>query len=287
MNNQETISGTIAPSYDTITFSNTAKQLRLGIFHQQNDLSGGYDGSCGSQFADKTLVDKTQNTPIQYREIQQQSGTTITLQYCFFNADKNLLVLSTDNDSSNKLAESKQLFDQILSSLTFSNIKEISTPTPTLKLTKINILDTSTWKQFSCGPISYKLPENLLPNCENSTSGSYNIKIANQPGYFGYTIYINNYDGGSRRQYWINNMKATSSEISKYVRFQESQFGNVVGLDVFASNGWWQGGYASPILIAQDKTIVSIYGSRNYDEVTGKITRWDITDTIASTIKFL
>lgn len=112
--------------------------------------------------------------------------------------------------------------------------------------------------------------------------------VITEEGAYGSTanISVRAYDGGSRRQYWIKTIQASPADITKYMRFQESLFGTVSGLDVFASGGWWQGGYVSPILIAKDKTIVAIFGGRDFKDQTGEIVRWDITDTIASTIRF-
>jgi len=197
----------------------------------------------------------------------------------------NLTILTFAAKSDTKL---ETLTTQILSTFKFTDTTP--TPTPTTAVNKVKILDSSSWVEYSCSSISYKLPSNYNQKCNLAFNGVQGIDevIYQENGKYNHgSIMIKKYDGGSRRQNWIDTMKATSSEVSKYVRFQESLFGSVSGLDVFASGGWWQGGYASPILIAHDKTIVYIYGGRDYNEVTGKITRWDISDTIASTIKFL
>lgn len=160
-------------------------------------------------------------------------------------------------------------------------------PTNSLPIIKVKVLDTSSWKSYSCGVINYKLPIEYNNECTISSNGDQDVLITKSGSYGSMAnIMVREYDGGSRRQYWVKTIQASPSEITNYVRFQESQFGDVLGLDVFASNGWWQGGYASPILIAHNKTIISIHGGRNFNDQTKEIVRWDVTDSIASTIKF-
>jgi hypothetical protein len=161
---------------------------------------------------------------------------------------------------------------------------------PTPSPIRVPLSDTTYWNEFSCGDILYKIPPTYAEKCTQdsvkSTSYSVLLTIPGQYGVAG-NIMISQYDGGSRRQQWITGMNVTNEELSKYVRFQETQFGTISGLDVFASGGWWQGGMVSPILIANGKTLVSIYGGgRNFDDQTGKITRSELVDTIASTIRF-
>lgn len=157
-----------------------------------------------------------------------------------------------------------------------------STVAPTV-LPKAKLLNTSTWQTHSCGPISFKAPEGYKVTC----TPEWDVVIIKGDQYSTQaSINIRSFDGASRRQYWIKTIQARPEDVTKYMRFQETQFGSVIGLDVFASGGWWQGGYASPILIASGKTIVAIHGGRTFDDQANKITRWDFTDTIASTIKF-
>lgn len=159
----------------------------------------------------------------------------------------------------------------------------------TTRSKKITILDTSTWTKHQCFNIAFQLPDAMYTyTCQDYDDGRKDIIITNiQDQLMHITIQVRSYDGGSRRQYWIRALQASPEEVETYLHFQESTFGTVQGLDVFASGGWWQGGYVSPILIANGTTIVQIFGGRDFDERTGKITRWDMTDTIASTIVFL
>jgi hypothetical protein len=189
-----------------------------------------------------------------------------------------------------KLTVNNQVLQTVTPALTpVATVAEVSpankpSPTPTTKIYKAIILENTNWTLQNCDGFSFKFPPDYIANCTNTGA------IIQKKGdtYFPpITISKNTYDGGSRRQYWINALGSESWAISKYMRFQETMFGTVSGLDVFASGGWWQSGYASPILIANEKTIVAIHGGRNFDDEANKIVRWDITDTIASTIKFL
>lgn len=181
--------------------------------------------------------------------------------------------------------KSAEILAQILGSFSITTPAQ-TTITSKPKLSTPRLLDHSNWINHSCGPISYKLPATYAHKCIQNPDSSQDVLFSETGSYSTNSIYIRKYDGGSRRQWWIKSMTASPSEISKYVRFQETQFGSVPGLDVFASGGWWQGGYVSPILIAKDKILVSIYGGRDFDDQSNKIIRWDITDTIASTIVF-
>lgn len=169
-------------------------------------------------------------------------------------------------------------------------VQKIENPdiSPTIAANKIKILDTSSWTTHSCGQIKFKVPPSGYKTaCNLDSQTRYNVVITADGEFLpSATIAVDQYDGGSRRQYWINKLSASPNEVAKYMRFQESVFGSVSGLDVFASGGWWQGGYSSPILVVKGKTIVAINGGRDFNDQTGKITRWDFTDTIASTIRF-
>jgi hypothetical protein len=194
--------------------------------------------------------------------------------------------LAARNPNTSIDTDAKKNYNQILS--TFRFLDQPTPPAASPSLTKIKILDTSSWTEYQCGGIRFKIPADTYKYlCPDYLDGSKDVLISKIDSTFvGATIQIRNYDGGSRRQYWITAIKASPDEVSRYIRFQESLFGTVAGLDVFGSGGWWQGGYASPILIAHDTTIVLIFGGRDFNDQTGKITRSDFTDTLASTIKF-
>lgn len=183
--------------------------------------------------------------------------------------------------------ERQSLANQILSTFTFISLS--TNPTVTPALARVAILNTSSWMEYICGSVAFKIPVNAYTHqCSDNPDGTKDILIrAVNDTNIKVTIMVRTYNGGSRRQYWIDSIKATPDDVAKYIRFQESVFGTVAGLDVFGSGGWWQGGYASPIIIAKGTTILMIHGGRDFQDQSGQIIRWDFTDTIASTIRFL
>ncbi|MEK7592293.1 MAG: hypothetical protein AAB508_02750 [Patescibacteria group bacterium] len=189
--------------------------------------------------------------------------------------------LSTQDEDIKKVLLDE--FDQILSTFKFIE-NEILSPSPTpITYLKPPLSDTSSWKSYTLKNIQFKAPQDVLVSI--SESGAV---ITEKGGYIpSATIQIGQYDGGSRRTWWINAIKATPDEVSKYMQFQDVQLGDVKALDVFSDGGWWQGGYASPILIANGTTIVSIHGGRGLNPDTGVRNRYIFSDTVASTVKFI
>lgn len=121
INQGKQISGTIAPSYDTVRFTNGGKNFDLGIFHTQTILGdGNFDGSCGTQFAEKTLIntqEKINNFP--YRRILESDKGNQSLYYCFLSGNNNLMVLSVVNNSPDNIDYYNYLFNKILSTFRF------------------------------------------------------------------------------------------------------------------------------------------------------------------------
>lgn len=161
------------------------------------------------------------------------------------------------------------------------------TTIPTPKVSQVKILDTSSWVSHTCGSVSFKLPANYQQRCIDNNDGSYTMHYGQDDKIYTNSFIVSKYNGGSRRQYWINLMKVSQTDLVKYVRFQESQYGSVSGLDVFASGYWWQGGGYSAILIANNKTLVRFICNHNFNDELNQITRDQFADSIASTIKFI
>lgn len=171
LDNGQQISGTVAPSYDTINFTGDNQDFTLGIFHIPDsllidNLSGGFDGSCGSQFADKTLVDKLDSIgSTKYRERQQQVSSKVNIQYCFLSGTKNLVVLSVFGISNDNIEKTNQFLKQIISTVN----------------TAFKFLDqnqgsnTSSWKTFSSinNDFSFKYPPSWFTENTNASDGTY------------------------------------------------------------------------------------------------------------------
>lgn len=171
--------------------------------------------------------------------------------------------------------------DQILS--TFKFIEPAASPTPQISYVKPEISDTSNWKLYTLENIQFKAPQEARVSI---TDGDAVITLPESvmPSA---NIMLRTYDGGSRREWWIKEINATPGEVSKYMKFQDVMLGGVAALDVFGDGGWWQGGYASPILISKGKTIIAVHGGRGLNPETGKTSRYIFSDSVASTIKFI
>lgn len=172
--------------------------------------------------------------------------------------------------------------DQILSTFKFL---DATTPTPTtMTIVQPPLTSTTGWKQVQLANVSFKIPADVdFHPGEQGNSGWFSVPPAVVPSV---NVFVNQYDGGSRRQWWIKKLGASPSEVQQYMKFQDVQLGPVQALDVFADGGWWQGGYASPILVANSTTIVEVHGGRNFRPETGEMTRYQLSDTVASTIEF-
>ena len=203
----------------------------------------------------------------------------------FIQQNEKCFVVNSVN--SNEFA-SQATFDQILSTFKFTdNTASVATPKPVLSPP---LLDTSNWKTSGVDNISFKYPPEYSIRINQH---SVDLYIDNPSSYGGgIAISVYTYDGGSRRQWstdWLHTVGGDSlASIEKYTLAKEVRLGTVDALDFWMDGGWWQGGYTSPIIIASGKTIVTVAGAggRTYDPVTGIISRWNITDTISSTIKF-
>lgn len=163
----------------------------------------------------------------------------------------------------------KRYFDFVKNSFSIVNY-----PTPTPKIVPdVAILDTASWSTHTCEKLTFKSPPkfSVLCNPNSTVSISNNDQVA--------MILQKKYNGGSRKQYWLDQLNLSPNDIQKLTHSVENKFGEVSGLDFFAD------GYESPILINSGNTIIIILGGRGYDSNNKVATRWDVTDTIASTIK--
>lgn len=202
------------------------------------------------------------------------------------------LVVSSDwNGVDRSVAEASQeaAFDtlrQIFSTFTFidqSEKRASPAVSPKPVVIKPPLLDISNWQVVTLKSIRFKVPQDATPKV--STENEVFVYLPNKI-LWQVVVQVRTYDAGSRRAWWIKEMKASAEDVSMYMRFQDVQLGTVVALDVFADGGWWQSGYASPILIAKGTTIVIIHGGRNLGS-DGSFQRSSLSDTVASTIEFL
>ncbi len=209
----------------------------------------------------------------------------------FYDANGKIFVFTFigpyENDKTPSPA-TKTLETQILSTFKFTDAAPTVKPT-SKPLTSVPLLDTSTWLTGSVANVSFKYPADFTSTLNQ------NSNMVSKPAQYGniyFDIRVYTYDGGSRRQWFIDYLHTNGgdslSSIEKYTLAKEIKLGSVDALDFWMDPGWWQGGGTSPIIIASGKTIVTITpnSGRTYDPATGIISRIQILDTIGSTIKF-
>lgn len=125
LNSGEQISGTVAPSFDTIFLDGSLPKFEVGIFHeisalQRNNLEIGFDGSCGTQFGDKTNVNKIDSVDnLKYRLVEQEISKQSNIFFCFSNKNGNLIVLRSWQIPLEKVEFTRSFLRQILSTFKF------------------------------------------------------------------------------------------------------------------------------------------------------------------------
>lgn len=180
------------------------------------------------------------------------------------------------------------LFDQILNTLKLSSDSTSTTiivsPTAiTTPATKITPTSTQDWKQVQNNGVFFKIPSNATCNSESEcTEVSYpNVyQGKNLPLPSRILVNVSDYLGGSRRTQYLENYEGVKDCKPIYV---ESIFGSVNALQIAVDGGWCQGGYHGAIVAVIGKRFVVIGPGLNYNE-SGVISRWDIRDTLVSTL---
>lgn len=157
----------------------------------------------------------------------------------------------------------------------------ITTPPPTVKPVYIKPLDTSDWKTVSNNGISFKIPAYATCNDSsqcNKVSWTFDYQGHSIPTHI--DIEVQNYLGGSRRDQYFS--YEPSSKDCKPI-YQESLFGKVNALEVAVDGGWCQGGYDGGIVVVVGNKLVILGPGQFYNEQK-TIQRWDIRDTLISTL---
>jgi hypothetical protein len=162
--------------------------------------------------------------------------------------------------------------------------KPISTINPTLKPVIITPIDTSDWKNVENNGINFKIPANA--SCDNNTvckevtyPNIYQGKIMPLPARI--LIKITDYLGGSRRDQFFTSQPGDQE--CKPI-FVETKFGSVDALQIATDGGWCQGGYSGSIVTVVGKKFVIIGPGLNYND-NKEISRWDVRDTLVSTLR--
>jgi hypothetical protein len=177
--------------------------------------------------------------------------------------------------------------DQILSTFKFVDPISIVTPTPQPLPTKVlGILSTTGWKMVANNRVAFDIPN--YASCDNDIQCS-TITYTNyfqgtpSPLPAKITVSVTDYRGGSRRQQYLDTNK---SVIECKPLFVESLFGRVDALQIPIDGGWCQGGYVGGIVSVVGNKFVVIGPSLTYND-NKEISRWDVRDTIVSTLSLI
>lgn len=159
------------------------------------------------------------------------------------------------------------------------------TPSPaeaTPVLERVKVLPTDNWKTVSNNGVRFKIPPEASCDQDNQCQ-----KITYLWDYQGHTIpsyiyvRVSDYTGGSRRQQFL----ASHAEVANCrPLYQEAMFGSVKALQIAIDGGYCQGS-GGGIVAVVGKKLVIFGGGLTYDPKTKVIDRWDIRDTIISTLR--
>lgn len=160
----EEISGTIPPYYESIDFKKEAVTLfSLTIFHKGNGVINTYDGSCGSQFAEKNLTESYGTTSWgKYLTIKQLANSSENITYiCFLSGSDNLITIKQIESLSNQNLSIIPL-KEIIDSVELITPKKIASSLTPIALTKeyLNIYKTCVQKEKPGVPAcNFNIPE--------------------------------------------------------------------------------------------------------------------------------
>lgn len=248
------------PSSDTLFSRVTLNTLKDSASQQQE--------SCKDFFTPDTTVYHNEN------------GTS------YYKVCDGYELFSVSNPSHHVQLKFQTTADQILSTFKFTDV------TPTTNISKNKLLNTSGWQSIKYKNISFKIPKDWifnetgltynLPSFNNPTPEPTRDPVIFSPEDFGHSLVVREYDGGSRRQWYLNNLKEISFQESDTVNivFKETKLGNLDVLDVILPSNNLIG--ANSTLISSGKTIVEVVNQDNNQNP-----RDSYTDTIISTIKFI
>lgn len=171
-----------------------------------------------------------------------------------------------------------QISRQILSTFKFLDDTKPE-PSPARPLEKIPTVSTNNWKSTSNNGIQFKIPPEA--NCNDNqtcTLVSWTSQYQGNTLYHSIRVEVKDYLGGSRREQFYQNTKPECHDI-----YQEASFGPVKALQIAIDGGWCQGGGGGIVTVINNKLV--IIHNLFYNPETKVIDRWDIRDTLVSTLK--
>jgi len=158
-----------------------------------------------------------------------------------------------------------------------------SSPEKTDVLEQVKTLSTVNWKLVSNNGVSFKIPPAASCNSEQCSNISYVWDYEGHTTTSHIYIQIADYAGGSRREQFLASHTETASCRPLY---KEAVFGSVRALQIAIDGGFCQGSSGGIVAVISNKLAI-FDGGLTYNPDTKVIRRWDIRDTVISTLKSL
>jgi len=155
--------------------------------------------------------------------------------------------------------------------------------TPTSAGLRIAPMSTQNWKNVQNGDITFKIPPTATCN-DDLLCSRITVPIEYEGRVMPPSVIwvdVTEYQGGSRREQYL----ASHPDIKECRPiYMDSVFGSVNALQIAVDGGWCQGGYLGGVAVVLGDSFVTIGPSLNYGDSNQEISRWDVRDTIISTL---
>ena len=153
-------------------------------------------------------------------------------------------------------------------------------PSPSASSEKIPTISTNNWKSASNNGVQFKIPPEAACNGNQAcTLVSWTSQYQGHTLYHNIRVEVKDYLGGSRRDQFYQNM----NPVECHDIYQEANFGSVKARQIAIDGGWCQGGGGGIVTVVGNKLV--IVHNLFYNPETKVIDRWDIRDTLVSTLK--
>ncbi len=277
------------------TDTQLANSKQLNLHHKQGGtilIHAEYlNGICELRITDPQCIAQL-NIPYEYELVDFGGKQGIIAntgenewQRVFVPLNDSVLVIETISYSQDSLKQLIMLRDQILSTFVFLDpTPSLDNPQPTLLQTsKIPLVDTSGWQTITQDGIVFQIPPSAdFDNQSNPGNINWSWDYQNHTLNTNIKIYISDYKGGSRREAFYSAFRAEDASTCKHI-YQEATFGKVSALQIANDGGSCQGGGGGIVTTIGDKLV--ILHDLSYTSTAKDINRWDIRDTIISTLR--
>jgi len=227
-------------------------------------------------------VSKTQqtNTPPETEVLASQRPVANKRTTSWLLAGLALLLFGTTGFFTYNYFQLKQQFDE--AQLVTSKITISPTQAVVSVLEKIETLSTADWKIVSNSGVSFKIPPEASCNNENQCSNvSYTWNYEGSAIISHIYIRVSDYAGGSKKEQFL----ASHTEVANCKPFyKEVLFGSVKALQIAIDGNFCQGSSGGIVTIIANKLVI-FDGGLTYNPDTKVIRRWDIRDTVISTLE--